>query len=55
MARLAVASHLGLDELERRYRRALAPVACSQRQIGWLVAQGKLAQVGRGGRPPLQR
>jgi transposase len=41
MARLVVAGHLSLDELERRYRRARDPVARSQWQIVWLVAQGK--------------
>jgi transposase len=41
MARLAVMAHLTPDELERRYRRARDPVARSQWQIVWLVAQSR--------------
>ena len=44
MARLAVAGHLSLDEMGRRYRRARDPVARGQWQIVWLVAQGRLAR-----------
>jgi transposase len=41
MARLSVAPHLTLGQLEHRYRQARDPVARSQWQIVWLVAQGK--------------
>src|SRR5262245_43969601 len=33
-------SHLSLDELEQRYRRATDPVARSQWQMLWLLASG---------------
>ena len=38
--RLSIQPHLGLDELERRYRAAKDPVARSHWQIVWLLAQG---------------
>jgi hypothetical protein len=41
MARtLRISPHLTLDELAQRYRRAADPVARSQWQIVWLLAQG---------------
>lgn len=40
MRRLRIPPHLGLDELEQRYRRSGDPVARSQWQIVWLLAGG---------------
>jgi len=39
--RIAIALHLGLDELESRYRQAKDPVECSHYQIIWLLASGR--------------
>jgi transposase len=38
--RIAIAPHLAVAELERRYRRAAGPVASRHWQIVWLLAQG---------------
>jgi transposase len=38
--RMTIASHLSLEELEQRYRRADDPVARSQWQMLWLLAGG---------------
>lgn len=40
MRRRTLAPHLELDQLEQRYRQADDPVARSQWQILWLLAQG---------------
>jgi transposase len=40
MRRRTLAPHLERDELERRYRQSSDPVARSQWQIIWLLAQG---------------
>jgi transposase len=40
MRRLHIPSHLALDELEQRYRRATDAVARSQWQIVWLLSSG---------------
>jgi transposase len=42
--RLTVMPHLPVDQLEGRYRQARDPVARSQWQIVWLVAQGQVAR-----------
>ena len=41
MKRRTLAPHLELDQLEQRYRQASDPVARSQWQILWLLAQGQ--------------
>ncbi len=41
MRRRTITAHLELDELEQRYRQASDPVARSQWQILWLLAQGQ--------------
>ncbi len=38
---IKLGTHLSLEELERRYRKARDPVARSHYQILWLIAQGK--------------
>ena len=39
--RITIASHLSLEELERRYRQAKEPVSRSHYQIIWLLASGR--------------
>lgn len=39
--RISIRADLGAGELERRYRQAHHPVARSQWQIVWLLAQGQ--------------
>lgn len=41
MRRRTLTPHLALDQLEQRYRQANDPVARSQWQIIWLLAQGQ--------------
>lgn len=38
--RLSIEPHLSIDELEKRYRGAKAPVERTHYQIIWLLAQG---------------
>jgi transposase len=42
--RIQLAPHLGVDELERRYRRSRDAVLRTHYQIIWLLAQGKLTR-----------
>ena len=44
MRRIQLASHLTIDELEARYRRAHEPTERSWWQILWLLARGQTAK-----------
>jgi hypothetical protein len=41
---LRLSDHLSTEDLERRYRRARAPVERSHYQIVWLIARGRLTR-----------
>ena len=42
--RISIRADLRTDELEQRYRQASDPVARSQWQIVWLLAQGQTSE-----------
>ena len=44
MNRIKLASHLGVEELEQRYRRTTEPTERSRWQILWLLSKGQLAR-----------